>query len=181
MTQLDFAHVLRLRLAVARYGESDGARWWNTQLLGAFGGQVMARNFPRTHRFARARALFEIAAERCRSFYNPPNAVTLFTLPPDLEDLFDQAWAARFDEAEAWLPLFEALEPVPADPWRALRLVGVAADGLEKAVASLREDASGRGLALPARPLDEAAMTLLAAAFVRAVPGLRIPYLPIGG
>lgn len=28
---LDLSHLLRLRLAVARYGEMDAAEWWNTK------------------------------------------------------------------------------------------------------------------------------------------------------
>jgi hypothetical protein len=38
---------MKLRLVVARVGEMDLARWWNTQgQLGALGSSVLQRGFP---------------------------------------------------------------------------------------------------------------------------------------
>ena len=69
---IDFDRLLKLRLVVARYGEMDAARWWNTgdasrrtALLGRAGSVLMSRGFPRTHRFAQARLVFEVARARC--------------------------------------------------------------------------------------------------------------------
>jgi hypothetical protein len=46
---LDFDRLLKLRLVVARYGETDMARWWNTQgVLGRRGAVVLKRDFPST-------------------------------------------------------------------------------------------------------------------------------------
>lgn len=49
---IDFDRLLRLRLVVARYGEMDAARWWNTgdatrrtALLGRAGSVLMSRGF----------------------------------------------------------------------------------------------------------------------------------------
>src|ERR1019366_7161493 len=51
--------LFKLRLIVARFGEKDNASWWKTDgLLGPLGASVMKRGFPRTHRFAQARAVF---------------------------------------------------------------------------------------------------------------------------
>lgn len=58
---LDLDHLLRLRLAVARFGEMDAAQWWNTKgVLGRLGAMAWPRNFPRTHAFARARTVFTV-------------------------------------------------------------------------------------------------------------------------
>jgi hypothetical protein len=52
---LDLAHLLRLRLAIARFGEMDGAQWWNTKgILGRVGAMAWPWNLPHTHAFARA-------------------------------------------------------------------------------------------------------------------------------
>lgn len=54
-SKTDLDHLLKLRLVVARYGEMDSARWWNTGgLLGPKGALLMSRGFPRTHIFAQA-------------------------------------------------------------------------------------------------------------------------------
>jgi hypothetical protein len=56
MGNIDFDHLFRLRLTVARFGEMDSARWWNTQgILGKYGSLALSRGFPKTHCFAQAR------------------------------------------------------------------------------------------------------------------------------
>jgi hypothetical protein len=50
---IDFKRLFKLRLVVARHGEMDAARWWNTQgVLGPRGLSVLKRGFPKTHCFA---------------------------------------------------------------------------------------------------------------------------------
>src|SRR5690606_20374817 len=50
---IDLDHLLKLRLIVARFGEMDLAKWWNTRgQLGRLGTAALRRGFPRTHRFA---------------------------------------------------------------------------------------------------------------------------------
>jgi hypothetical protein len=52
---IDLDRLLKLRLVVARFGEMDLARWWNTKgQLGRLGFAALRRGFPRTHYFAHA-------------------------------------------------------------------------------------------------------------------------------
>jgi hypothetical protein len=65
MTQvtIDFDRLLKLRLIVARFGEMDLAKWWNTRgQLGRLGAATVRRGFPRSHYFAQARSVFAVAA-----------------------------------------------------------------------------------------------------------------------
>ena len=53
---LDLERLLKLRLVVARFGEMDLAKWWNTKgQLGRLGA-ALRRGLPRTHHFAQARS-----------------------------------------------------------------------------------------------------------------------------
>ena len=50
---VDLDRLLKLRVAVARVGEMDLAKWWNTQgQLGRLGTATLRRGFPRTHYLA---------------------------------------------------------------------------------------------------------------------------------
>lgn len=63
---IDLERLLKLRAVVARFGEMDRARWWNTSgQMGSFGTATLRRGFPRTHYFAQARSVFAVAAHRC--------------------------------------------------------------------------------------------------------------------
>src|SRR5260370_20425355 len=75
---IDLDRVLELRLLVARFGEMDVAKWWNTRgQLGPLGAAALRRGFPRTHRFAQARSVFAVAAaHRCGEVFEPPGCVT---------------------------------------------------------------------------------------------------------
>lgn len=45
---LDFDRLFKLQLVVARHGEMDGARWWNTSsLLGPRSAAILRRGFGR--------------------------------------------------------------------------------------------------------------------------------------
>jgi hypothetical protein len=69
---IDLEHLLKLRLLVARFGEMDQSRWWNTRgVLGPFGEMALKRGFPKTRSFARARLVFGVAAHRCRDVFDP--------------------------------------------------------------------------------------------------------------
>ena len=77
---LDFEHLMKLRLVVARYGEMDLAGWWNTKgMLGRLGGMALKRGFPHTHYFAQARVVFAVARQRCKELFDPPQCITLST------------------------------------------------------------------------------------------------------
>jgi len=89
MATISYVHLFKLRMVVARYGEMDAARWWNTQgILGRYGAMALGRGFPRTHRFAQAGIAFSVAAHRCREVYDSPAALTLWNLPAETEDRF---------------------------------------------------------------------------------------------
>src|ERR1019366_2541421 len=74
---IDLDPRLKLRLVVARFGEMDLAKWWNTKgQLGKLGAASLRRGFPRTHYFAQASSVFAVAAHRCAEVFEPPNSVT---------------------------------------------------------------------------------------------------------
>ncbi|MGO9464876.1 MAG: BrxE family protein [Isosphaeraceae bacterium] len=62
-----------MRLLVARFGEMDQARWWNTRgALGRLGEMALRRGFSKTHVFGQARLVFAVAPHRCRNVCHPP-------------------------------------------------------------------------------------------------------------
>ncbi len=181
---IDYQRLMRLRLAVGRYGERDRMAWWNTDgLLGSLGRSVFQRGFPKTHRFARARALFAVAKARCSQVFAPPGCMTLWELPAEVEDAFETCWQSWLDDLEAWEPLFASLESPPAagllDGLLALDLIGPD-EAVE--VAELRLSAEGR--AVPLRetgPPSDALLTRLAAGFARGAHGRpAVPYARLG-
>ncbi len=91
------------KLVVPRFGEMDRAKWWNTKgMLASLGEMAISRGFPRTHLFARARAVFAVAAHRCDEVFDPPGAITLWKLPAEIEDQIDDAWAHWVEDPEPW-------------------------------------------------------------------------------
>ena len=97
-TTLNYDRLLKLRLIVARFGEMDLAKWWNTRgQLGRLGTAAVRRGFPRTHYFAQARSVFAVAAHRCREVFNPPESVTLWQLPETVEEEFASHWERWMD------------------------------------------------------------------------------------
>ena len=90
---MNLDRLLKLRLLVARFGEMDSARWWNTRgVLGRLGETALKRGFAQTHFFVQARLVFAVAANRCRAIFDPPRAMTLWNLPAEIEDRFDSQW-----------------------------------------------------------------------------------------
>jgi hypothetical protein len=181
----DLDRLLKLRLAVARFGEMDLARWWNTKgQLGRNGASTLRRGFPRTHFFAQARAVFAVAAHRCAEVFDPPESVTLFHLPDDVEADLEARWEHWLDDAGAWRGFFEKIAQMQGtDLLAALRTLGLAGDAEATAVARLKVSAEGRAVALPSTFRgDDATLTLLAAAFARGAPeSLAVPYAKLGG
>lgn len=182
---LDFDHLLRLRLIVARFGEMDAAMWWSTgdanrktAVLGRAGALLMSRGFPRTQLFAQARLVFTVARARCKEVFDPPGAVTLWDLPAHIEDQFDARWASWLAERDAWQGFFATLESTPTDLLELLtRHDLVSASDLER-VSQLRRSAEGRAVPLPGmHTVSTGLVTQLAAAFSRGEPGrLAVPY-----
>ena len=177
---IDLDRLLRLRLVVARFGEMDGARWWNTRgLLGRKGALLMSRGFTKTHHFAQARVVFTVATARCREVFHPPHSMTLWSLPAALEDQFDARWHHWISQRQQWRSFFDALQELPAgDLLEVLQLLGLVDDAQVQAVSRLRRSAEGRAVPLPGMVTpDDQVLTLLAAAFTKGQPGRpAIPY-----
>lgn len=183
MTQSSIAldRLLKLRLVVARFGEMDIARWWNTRgQLSRVGAVALRRGFPRTHHFAQARSVFAVAAHRCSEVFEPPGSVTLWRLPEAIEEEFNARWEHWLDHAQEWQPFFEGLEALPeADLAAAMRSYDLVSDHDVAALARLRCSAEGRAIPLPGvfAATDED-VTMLALAFARGGPGaLAVPYI----
>lgn len=177
---IDLAHLFKLRLVVARHGEMDGARWWNTQgVLGPRGGVVLKRGFPATHRFSQARIVFEVARSRCRELFDPPGCMTLWDLPADLEEQFNEEWQVWLDEAEAWTPIFDAInEQAAGDLLAALAQLELISSAQVEQVKKLKRSAENRAVPISGtfEPDDEI-LALLAGGFARGEPGaLAVPY-----
>ena len=78
---LDLEWLLKTRTVIARIGEMDLAKWWNTNgQLGPQGASVLRRGFPRTHYFAQTRSVCMVAAARCAQIFDLPGSVTLWRL-----------------------------------------------------------------------------------------------------
>ena len=150
-TAIDLERLFKLRVAVARTGETDLARWWNTRgQLGSLGTSALRRGLPRTHRFAQARSVFAVAAHRCREVFDPPKCVTLWSLPAPVEEELDARLEAWLDDAIAWEPFFASIERLRADDLRgALRALDLVTEGDLESGSRLRRSAEGRAVTIP--------------------------------
>ena len=181
MGKISFERLLKLRITVARFGGMDGARWWNTQgILGRYGVLALNRGFPKTHRFAQAKVAFSVATHRCQEIYDPPNAYTLWNLPPDIEDQFQEKWQDWLENVEQWEEFFKGIEDISGKELLGLiserdLISQVQIENTKK----LRRSAEGRSVQISGiNELDDEALVLLAAGFFRGEPGKpAIPYL----
>lgn len=180
---IDPTHLLKLRLAVARFGEMDGAGWWNTKgILGTSGKSVLARGFPKTSVFAQARIACSVATARCNSIFSPPGCLTLWNLPAELEDQLTTAWPGWCRNPDPWMPFFENLaQRNSGNLLHHLRDLDLIDAKTEVAVAPLKRSAEGKSVPLPGTGKPELpTLMLLAAAFSKgeklkpAVPYLRL-------
>lgn len=181
-TQLDLDLLLKLRLTVARFGEMDLAKWWNTKgQLGRIGATVLRRGFPRTHYFAQARSVFAVAAQRCIEVFEPPGCVTLWHLPEAVEEAFDARWEHWLDNASEWAAFFERLASLSgSDLAEVLRSFELVDEFDLRAYNKLRRAAEGRAVPLPgAFSGTDSDVALLALGFARGEPlALAVPYAP---
>jgi hypothetical protein len=182
---VDLERLFKLRLVVGRHGEMDLTKWWNSNgMLGRRGAIVLERGFPRTHFFAQARAVFAIARTRCAEVFDPPGCMTLWHLPAELEDRFEDEWHRWLDHYEDWTPFFTRLQELPGENLLdELADCELLTDGSRESVSKLSTSPEGRSIALPGvhEPNDEV-ITLLAAAFARCSPGgLLVPYARLEG
>lgn len=183
--RVDLDRLLKLRLVVARVGEMDLARWWNTRgQLSRTGTAAVRRGFPRTHYFAQARSVFAVAANRCRELFDPPKCVTLWQLPEALEEEFEAHWEHWLDQANDWVPFFNEIEDLKEpDLKKALQKFTLITDSEIDQLSKLRRSAEGRAvpLPLPFKGTDQD-IGMLAIGFARGEPGaLAIPYAQRGG
>ena len=148
---VDLDRLLRLRLVVARFGEMDVARWWNTKgQLGHLGTATLRRGFPRTHYSAQARSVFAVAGHRCREIFEPPGCVSLWHLTEVIEDEFDARWGHFIDHAIDWEPFFQELQGVSgSDLLDILRSFELVTEHDLDGYAGLRRSAEGRAVQLP--------------------------------
>jgi len=179
-TAADFDRLLKLRLVVARFGEMDLAKWWNTRgQLGRLGTATIRRGFPRTHYFAQARSVFAVAAHRCGEVFDPPDSVTLWRLPETIEEEFDARWEYWIDQANEWQPFFSRLESLQENDLRiALHAFGAVTDHELEASSRLRRSSGGRDVPLT-QPFSgtEQEIALLALGFARGQTGsLVVPH-----
>ena len=177
---IDYDRLFRLRLVVARHGEMDAARWWNTQgMLGRRGGVVLKRGFPSTHHFAQARIVFEVAKSRCHELFDPPGCMTLWSLPAEIEEQFQEHWQGWLDETDKWAPVFQTVEAQSGgDLLDSLGEFDLLSELQLDAVSKLRRSAENRAVPITGtfRPNDEI-ITVLAAGFARGESGNpAIPY-----
>ena len=181
---IDFDRLFKLRAVVARFGEMDGARWWNTGgLLGPRGAVLLGRGFPRTHRFAQARVVFAVARARCNEVFNPPACATLWSLPPAIEDQFDARWSGWLERQADWSGFFDAIQQPDQDLLTALRRLELLDEAGAGEAQKLKRSAEGKAVPIPGTPsANDAALTLLAAGFSRGEPArLAVPYLRLEG
>lgn len=170
--------LFKLRTAVARHGEQDVANWWPTQgLLGPQGATLYARSFPRTHPFARARVVTEAAKARVRELYPVKDAITLWTLPTELEEQLELARQEWLRDVAAWDPFFEVLEEhTGTELLELLQELGLVRDSVEEAARRLHPPANGPALELAGDEVTAETIELLAAA--HAVGGKGAPVVP---
>jgi hypothetical protein len=177
---IDLDRLLRLRLVVARFGELDLAKWWNSKgQLGKLGAATLRRGFPRTHHFAQARAVFAVAAHRCSEVYDPPQSVTLWRLPESIEEEFDARWEVWLDNSGDWDEFFKGIEIMQGtDLVSILREMNLVADTDVDAYSRLRRSPEGRSVQLPGTfGATDAYVALLALGFAKGDPGaLTVPY-----
>jgi hypothetical protein len=177
---INLDRLLKLRLVVARYGEMDRAAWWNTNgMLGRYGAIAIQRGLPRTYRFAQARAVFAVARGRCEELFDAPGSVTLWHLPADVEDRFEDHWHAWLSESVRWNPFFdELIGAESSDLLSELMTREMISTEQVEAVRAFRRSAEGRAVQLAGeRMLDDELIALLAAGFAKGEPGApAIPY-----
>ena len=182
--KIDFDHLLKLRSVVARVGEMDLAKWWNTRgQLSRLGTAAIRRGLPRTHYFAQARSVFAVACFRCREVFDPPQSVTLWKLPEAVEEEFEAHWERWLDQADKWKPFFLKLEGLKEiDLKAALHSFHLITDNDLDRLSRLRRSAEGRAVPLPAAfAATNSDIASLALGFARGEPGaLAVPYARLG-
>lgn len=179
--QTDIENIAKLRIVVARIGEMDRSKWWNTKgMLSNIGEMAISRGFPKTHVFARCRAVFAVAAARSDEVFNPPDSFTLWRLPVEIEDRIEDAWAGWLETPEPWKTfLAEVDKASSANTLSVLTDLGLlASDTAEKAKKLRRaDDLRSVPIKVAGESISET-IALLAAAHTCSEPGkLAVPFI----
>jgi hypothetical protein len=105
--------------------------------------------------------------------------MTLWSLPAELEEQFEEHWQSWLDETEKWSPVFHQVEAqTGADLLKALGELNLISKEQCDAVAKLRRSAENRAVPISGsfRPNDDI-ITILAAGFARGESGNpAVPY-----
>jgi len=163
----------------------DNAGWWNTQgALGPTGTFVYRRGFPATAAFAQACVVFAVATARCHEVFDAPNCYTLWRMPAEVEDLFEDMWQQWLDEPARWRPFFDMVAALRgADAADALLQLDLIAERDAEAARQIKPSSEARSVKLAeVADIDTPMLTLLAAGFAQATPGrLVVPYVQVKG
>ena len=125
-----------------------------------------------------------MARSRCEELFDAPGSVTLWRLPAEIEDRFDEHWQAWLGDGDSWVPFFDALTTLDdADLLSALCRRELLSDAHVEMVTTLRRSAEGRAVPLPGEhALDDDLVALLAGGFSRGEKGaLTVPYARLAG
>jgi hypothetical protein len=153
-------------------------------MLGRYGAIALARGLPRTHRFAQARVVFEVARSRCQELFYAPGSVTLWQLPTEVEDRFDEHWQVWLGEGHSWNSFFDDLAASEgSDLMSELRRHDLLSEVHAETIQSFRRSAEGRAVPLPGEhELDDDLVALLAGGFSKGEKGApAIPYARVVG
>lgn len=148
--EIDAEWLFKLRVVIARCGEMDLGRWWNSgKQLAAAGASVLSRGLPRTHYFAQARCVTAIAEQRCIQLLGNDRAITLWRLPASIEEGIERCWEGWIDDAAAWTEFFTSVAALSeGDAANALKSLGLVDAAELKAAAGLKRSGDERGIAV---------------------------------
>jgi len=127
---------------------------------------------------------FAVARSRCHELFDPPGCMTLWNLPAEVEDQFEEHWQDWLDQGEQWAPFFEKLAQTGSGNLLSeLGDFGLVDQDHVEAVGKLRRSAEGRSVPLPGtHQPNDGIITLLAAGFARSEKGSpAIPYARLEG
>ena len=140
---------------------------------------VYSRGLPNTHFFTQARVVFEVARSRCKEIFDAPGCVTLWNLPAELEEQFQEHWQGWLDETDKWTPVFQKVQAQTGeDLLKSLGELDLISQAQLDTVAKLRRSAENRAVPISGTSrLNDDLITILAAGFTRSESGNpAIPY-----
>ena len=184
MINLNLVRLFKLRLVVARIGEMDNARWWNTsKMLSSMGSSALKRGFPVTYNFAQARAVFAVASARTQeAFAHPAGTVTLWHLPAQFEDEFENCYHDWLDDHTSWSAFFDTIKSLSGtDLLTSLRQCGLLDDSVTSELTPLQRSEGNRAVVIPGEHLlNDHLLAILAGAYSLSEPGsLTVPYAKV--